>query len=229
MYIFDLTLNFIAKLRCTLNWTVSARTEFAAKFFREMAGGENEKQNKRNSTAWTLEIGTNVPSFKFTRQTRQVLSFRLSLQLGTHMYLLHSPNPHVPSCTIFLRTLYPCSEHCFYAQLGTTLLCTFGTLLLCIARNNPSLPVSMHSSEPCFYVQLRTLLLCLARNNTSMHSLEHCFYAQLGTLLLCTARNTASLYSSERWFYAYLGTILLPCLLAHLLLHAHAQNFYIFI
>ena len=90
------------------------------------------------------------------------------------------------------------SEQHFYAQLGT--------LLLCIARNNPSLPVSMHSSEPCFYVQLRTLLLCLARNNTSlppsMHSSEPCFYAQLGTLLLCTARNTVSMYSLEHCFYA---------------------------
>ena len=201
MYIFDLTLNFIAKLRCTLNWTVSARTEFAAKFFREMAGGENEKQNKRNSTAWTLEIGTNVPSFKFTRQTRQVLSFRLSLQLGTHMYLLHSPNPHVPSCTIFLRTLYPCSEHCFYAQLGTTLLCT--------ARNI----ASMHSSEQhffaCFYAQLGTLLLCTAQNTASVPSSEQHFYAQLGTLLLCIARNPASMHSSEHCFSVQLGTLVL--------------------
>merc|ERR1712051_434517 len=109
-------------------------------------------------TAWTLEIGTNVPSFKFTRQTRQVPSFRLSLQLGTHMYWLHSPNPQVPSCTILflarntasvLGTLLPpmlCSEHCllvcFYALLGTLLLC----LLLCSAQNTASLPASIFCS-----------------------------------------------------------------------------------
>ena len=181
MYIFDLTLNFIAKLRCTLNWTVSARTEFAAKFFREMAGGENEKQNKRNSTAWTLEIGTNVPSFKFTRQTRQVPSFRLSLQLGTHMYWLHSPNPQVPSCTILFLARNTasmlCSEHCFFA-------CFY-------ARNTASLPASVlgtllppmlcseHCFLACFYAQNSASMLC------SEHCFFACFYALLGTLLLC--------------------------------------------
>merc|ERR1712051_614386 len=124
-------------------------------------------------TAWTLEIGTNVPSFKFTRQTRQVPSFRLSLQLGTHMYWLHSPNPQVPSCTILFLARNTasmlCSEHCFfacfcarntassYALLGTLPPC----LLLCPARNTASLPASvlgillppMLCSEHCFYVQ----------------------------------------------------------------------------
>merc|ERR1712051_1123354 len=129
-------------------------------------------------TAWTLEIGTNVPSFKFTRQTRQVPSFRLSLQLGTHMYWLHSPYPQVPSCTIFFLAWNTasmlCSEHCFFA-------CFY-------ARNTAFLPASV----------LGTLLppmLC------SEHCLLVCFYALLGTLLLClllcsafsldTARNPA--------------------------------------
>ena len=119
------------------------------------------ESSARSATAWTLEIGTNVPSFKFTRQTRQVPSFRLSLQLGTHMYWLHSPNPHVPSCTIFLGTLLPCSELCFYAQLGTLLpsmLCSEPSFLLSSARNlasfcarNPAFfPDCMLRSEPCF-------------------------------------------------------------------------------
>ena len=47
MYISDLTLNFIAKLRCTLNWTVSAR--ICSKIFPGNGRVENEKQNKRNS------------------------------------------------------------------------------------------------------------------------------------------------------------------------------------
>ena len=106
------------------------------------------------------------------------------------MYWLHSPNPQVPSCTIFL----PCSEHCFlaclYAQLGTLLLC----LLLCsehcffacfCARNTAS-----------FYALLGTLLLCLLLCS------QHCFYARNTVflpdpsalcLLLCFARNPASL------------------------------------
>ena len=117
------------------------------------------------------------------------------------MYWLHSPNPQVPSCTIFL----PCSEHCFlaclYALLGTLLLC----LLLCsehcffacfCARNIASLPAymlgtlrhSMLCSEHCFFVcfyapntasMLGTLFSCL------IPLLYACFYALLGTLLLC--------------------------------------------
>merc|ERR1712051_476979 len=122
-------------------------------------------------TAWTLEIGTNVPSFKFTRQTRQVPSFRLSLQLGTHMYWLHSPYPQVPSCTIFFLAWNTasmlCSEHwffaCFYARNTASSYALLGTLppclLLCPARNIASLPASMLCSEHCFFACFYILLL----------------------------------------------------------------------
>ena len=138
-------------------------------------------------TAWTLEIGTNVPSFKFTRQTRQVPSFRLSLQLGTHMYWLHSPNPQVPSCTILFLARNTasmlCSEHCFFAcfyarNTASLPASVFGTLLLC------RLICSEHCFFVCFYApntasMLGTLFSCL------IPLLYACFYALLGTLLLC--------------------------------------------
>ena len=41
----------------------------------------------------------------------QAPSFRLSLQLGTHMYWLHSPNPQVLSYIIFLETRHVPSLH----------------------------------------------------------------------------------------------------------------------
>ena len=114
-----------------------------------------------NSTAWTLEIGTNVPSFKFTRQTRQVPSFRLSLQLGTHMYWLHSPNPQVPSCTILFLARNTasmlCSEHCFFAcfyarNTASLPASVLGTLLPPMLCSEPaSLPASMPCSEHCFF------------------------------------------------------------------------------
>ena len=92
---------------------------------------------------------------QFTRQTRQVPSFQLSLQLGTHMYWLHSPYPQVPSCYISF-----------------------------LARNTASMLCSEHCFFVCFYApntasMLGTLFSCL------IPLLYACFYALLGTLLLC--------------------------------------------
>ena len=78
---------------------------------------------------------------------RQVPSFRLSLQLGTHMHWLHSPNPqlyHLPRNPAFLLvTLLPCLLVCSawnpassYALLWTLLssvLCSVPCFLLCSA------------------------------------------------------------------------------------------------
>ena len=51
----------------------------------------------KNNSSWRLEIGTIISELQFTKQTRQILGFRLSLQLGTHMHWLHSPNLQIPS------------------------------------------------------------------------------------------------------------------------------------
>jgi hypothetical protein len=158
-------------------------------------------QNSRpaKNTAWTLEIGTISSELQFTKQTRQVPSFQLSLQLGTHMYWLHSPNPQVPSCIIFLGTLLLClllcSEHCFFACFCARNTASSPDCMLCY------MPASMLCSERCF-------LLFSAWNIASLPA------SVLGTLLLCSAiclllcsaRNPASLPAS------LLGTLLL-CLL----------------
>ena len=138
-----------------------------------------------HSTAWTLEIGTISSELQFTKQTRQVPSFQLSLQLGTHMYWLHSPNPQVPSCIICflarnsasLPASMLCSDHCFFAcfyarNIASLPASVLGTLLPSMYARNPAfLP---DPSALCLY-------LCSARNSAS-------FNALLGTLLLCMFR-----------------------------------------
>ena len=172
------------------------------------------------TTARTLEIGTISSELQFSRQTRQVLSFRLSLQLRTHMYWLHSPNPE----------LVLCLEVCSLSARDPG-------ILICFAWNpdklKPSLPDSMDCSLSAFMKSFGTLMLWLflwtAKNLASlplsMHWLEPnnfaCFYEKLGTLILClflrTAQNPESLPVSMDWsepsictcFYEKLGTLIL--------------------
>ena len=89
-------------------------------------------------------------------------SFILSLQLGTHMYWLHSPNSELLLCLKLcsLSAQNPGTVLFFapYEKLESLILCLF----LLTARNPLSLPVSLDCSEPsifaCFYEKLGTLI-----------------------------------------------------------------------